>query len=364
MTLENDFEDFFEHSLCGLFTTNKEGLILRANTQMANWLSYTAEELSGVRFTDLLSIGSKIYFETVLWPSLRINGLVDEVSLELVGKDGKRMQVLANAYERKNAEMQPLFTRFTLFKATDRQLYEQYLRGAKKQAEQKLDEERAIAVVREQFIAVLGHDLRNPLSAIVSGSSLLLMQELNPKTQRVAATINRSALRMSEMIKNILDFARVRLGGGMIMNYQPTDIAPIITQVISELTTAWPDKKIETNIQVNDLVNCDGPRVAQLLSNLVANALMHGATDCTVLVSATVANGLFQLSVSNQGIPIPVSILENLFEPFKRESNMPSQQGLGLGLYISSAIAQAHGGTLHATSTEAETIFTFEMQIQ
>ncbi len=359
---ENDFEDFFEHALYSLLTTDTQGLILRANPQLYKWLGYNAGDLAGKRFADLLSIGSKIYYETVLSPSLRINGSFDEVSLELAGKEGKRIQVFANACERRDADNQPLFIRFTLFKATDRRAYEQNLQGAKKQAEESLDEERANALLREQFIAVLGHDLRNPLTAILTGSSLLQKMELGPISKRVATTINGSAVRMSEMIKNVMDFARVRLGGGIVITCQPTVIETIISQVVEELRTAWPARTIETVNQVSERINCDGPRIAQLVSNLVANALMHGAADKPVIVRANVKDDFFELLVCNEGNPVLPSILENLFQPFKRESNMPGQQGFGLGLYIASEIARAHNGTLTATSDTVKTIFTFRMQ--
>jgi signal transduction histidine kinase len=102
-------------------------------------------------------------------------------------------------------------------------------------------------------------------------------------------------------------------------------------------------------------------RLSQLLSNLVANALTYGAPDKPVDVRALATQSEFELSVSNQGDPIPLLALEKLFEPFERGAVKPSQQGLGLGLYIASQIAAAHAGTLSAASTPEETRFTFRM---
>lgn len=166
---------------------------------------------------------------------------------------------------------------------------------------------------------------------------------------------------MSALIADVLDFARVRLGGGMIMNLQPTDVAPVLLHVIEELRTTWPLRHIESFIEIDGLVNCDASRIEQLLSNLVANALMHGLPEGPIGVYANLENAQFTLSVTNQGKPIPEAILHTLFQPFKREESRPSQQGLGLGLYIASEIAHAHGGTLTAASTADETKFTFRM---
>jgi sigma-B regulation protein RsbU (phosphoserine phosphatase) len=108
---------------------------------------------------------------------------------------------------------------------------------------------------------------------------------------------------------------------------------------------------------------CDPKRVAQLLSNLLANAITHGASDKAILVRAFEDGECFELSISNKGDPIPPAALDRLFQPFTREDVRPSQQGLGLGLYIASQIAVAHRGHLTVASSEAETKFTFRFPL-
>ena len=120
---------------------------------------------------------------------------------------------------------------------------------------------------------------------------------------------------------------------------------------------------IETQLSVTKTVSCDRARIAQLLSNLAANALTHGAPDKPVLVCASTLDGTFELSVANQGEPIPPTTLERLFQPFFRVAARPSQQGLGLGLYIACEIARAHRGSLDVTSDKTETRFTFQMPL-
>jgi signal transduction histidine kinase len=231
-------------------------------------------------------------------------------------------------------------------------------------SEANLLNERQTSELREQFIAVLGHDLRNPLASIDAGAKMLLKEPLSPKGMTVVGLIQSSARRMAELIDNVLDFAHGRLGGGLTLERDAhVPLAEVLEQVVDELRTAWPERLIETRLEVTRTVSCDAARVAQLLSNLVANALTHGATEEPILVRASTQDGSFELSVANQGEPIPPPTLKRLFQPFFRVAARPSQQGLGLGLYIASEIARAHGGSLDVTSDQQETRFTFRMPL-
>lgn len=232
-------------------------------------------------------------------------------------------------------------------------------------SEAALLSEREASVLREQFIAVLGHDLRNPLASIEAGVRLLDKAAPGQDTTGIAKLIQNSVKRMATLIDNVLDLARGRLGGGLALN-RGTDepLAPALQQVIEELRLAWPNRVIDADIQIPSAVDCDAPRVARLLSNLMANALTHGAADRPILVHGSVRDGLLELSVANEGNPIPPAVMERLFEPFFRGAAQPNHLGLGLGLYIASQIARAHGGKLEATSTAAETRFTFRMPLR
>jgi phosphoserine phosphatase RsbU/P len=360
--LQENFEDFFENSLCGHVIADGQGKILRINKRLASWLGCDASTFEGRGFSDMLTIGGKIYYETHLWPLLRMQGYFEEVALELGCANKEKLQVLINAYERRDDNGQPLFIRSVIFKATDRRIYEQNLREAKAVAEINLKNEMQLSSLREQFIAVMGHDLRNPLGAIIAGTSLLEMGDLDPDNKKIVEVIARSAQRMNELIHNVMDFARARLGGGMVLTIQRVFLAPVLTQVVDELTTMWPNRQIAIEFDLPEPVSCDPDRVAQLFSNLLANAITHGAQDKPVSVKAFYKEGVFELSVSNSGEPIPEEHLEKLFEPFTRETTRPSQQGLGLGLYIASEISRAHGGTLTAKSTIEETRFSFRIE--
>jgi signal transduction histidine kinase len=224
--------------------------------------------------------------------------------------------------------------------------------------------ERQAAELREQFIAVLGHDLRNPLASIQAGGRLLARTALDERGRTLVSAMQASVRRMAGLIDNVMDFARARLGGGFeIERRVDRDLAAVIVQAVDELRLANPDCDIAADVTLNDPVACDAARVAQLLSNLLANALRHGEEGGPVRVRALTGEGRFTLSVSNTGPAIPAERLAGLFKPFERAEHHHGQQGLGLGLYIAAEIARAHGGELGVTSDAAETRFTFSMPL-
>ena len=218
----------------------------------------------------------------------------------------------------------------------------------------QLRSERSFGRLREEFIAMLGHDLRNPVSAVLAGVRILGRKPLDPETEEVVEQIGASARRMDDLIRDLLDLTRGRLGGGIPVEIDPdAAIRDEFEQVISEIETAT-GREIRADLNCTSLP-CDRARMGQLLSNLLSNAVTHGAPDALVTVTAAERNGLFVLSITNVGDPIPQKLLPSLFKPFNRGPADSGRAGLGLGLYIASEIAKAHGGKLTATS-EAGTV--------
>jgi signal transduction histidine kinase len=210
---------------------------------------------------------------------------------------------------------------------------------------------------------VLGHDLRNPLASIEGGARLLESAPLDEKGSAILALMRGSVRRMAGLIDNVLDLARGRLGGGIALRREPADLAPALIQVIAELRSAQPDRAIDAEIALDRPIACDRARIAQLFSNLLANALSHGARGRPVAVRATIGGDALTLSVANHGDPIPAETRERLFQPFFRAPGRTDREGLGLGLYIASEIASAHGGRIDVSSTDEETRFTFSMPL-
>jgi sigma-B regulation protein RsbU (phosphoserine phosphatase) len=381
---EEDLEDLYENAPCGYLSLRADGRIVKANQTFCRWTGYSAGELIGKRLHDFLSIAGRIFYETHFAPLLRMQGFFDEVALDLVKKDGERFQVLVNAAERKDAEGKPRFIRLTVFNATDRRRYERELLKARDELKMltanlegrvteatadllrtdlALSSQRAEAELREQFIAVLGHDLRNPLASIIAGTRLLQKSKLDERGERILIMVQKSATRMAGLIDNVLDFARGRLGGGITLTLSAQPLEPTLRQVIDELQSTHLESIIKFDFQLTKPVMADPARIGQLFSNLLGNALIHGAPGEPVTVSAKTEDQ-FELEVCNKGNPILPAAMERLFLPFSRGEVRPSQQGLGLGLYIASEIAKAHGGRIDVRSTPELTCFTLRIPLQ
>ena len=228
--------------------------------------------------------------------------------------------------------------------------------------ESELRDAKRTAELREQFIAILGHDLRNPLASIDAGATALSAMPLGDSVVPIVSLIQRSTARMTGLINDVLDFARGRLGGGLTLNKPvAVQLTPTLSHVVQELQAAWPEREIHSDLSLAHEVSGDPARIAQLASNLLANALVHGQASSPVTLHALSTNEYFELYVENAGTPIPKDTVDRLFLPFYRSTTRSGQQGLGLGLYIASQIAKAHGGTLSVQSDSAATRFTFRM---
>lgn len=358
-----DLADLYETAPCGYVSLSPDGRIVKVNGTLAGWLDRPSDELLDKSVHEILSFGGKIAFETHLAPLLRLQGHVHEIALDLLTADGEKILTIANASEKRASDGGHLFTRLTLLKAVDRRSYERGLLEARIKAEAESKSHREAALLRDQFIAVLGHDLRNPLAAIGAGIRLLGRQEqLSERGSGILAQMSGSVDRASALIDNVLDLARGRLGGGFVVDRNADEpLTPVLEQVVAEVRAIVPDRRIDARFAIEEPVYCDRGRIGQLASNLLSNAITHGASDAPVRVEGWTDETRFSLSVSNAGVPIPEEVRKRLFNPFFRGESRSSQHGLGLGLFIASEIAKAHGGTLDVTSNEDETRFTFAM---
>lgn len=260
----------------------------------------------------------------------------------------------------KGSAIEPMMESFARLLAIQIESEENFQR-----TEAALKEEREIAELREQFIAVLGHDLRNPLFAIAAGAELLLRKITDEKCRAIVQNILTSGRRATHLVEDVLDFARGKLGAGITVNVQPCpELADSLRHVVAEVQRVHAQCSID--LQVGDLgdLRCDRERVTQLFSNLLSNAVVHGSADNPVQASARIQDGTFILSVHNQGPPITAEVMAQLFQPFSHSSGGTPQRGLGLGLYIANQIALAHGGRMEVVSSaEAGTLFSFRLPL-
>lgn len=213
---------------------------------------------------------------------------------------------------------------------------------------------------RHMFLAILGHDLRNPLGNVVSGSSFIARaNDISHQHVEVAMRILNSAKRMSSLINDLIDFTRSHLGSGIPVQPRQGDLVAVCLQVIEELRTFHPGRPIEFKAPARVDALLDDARIAQMLSNLVGNAMQYGSHDAPVIVQIVSAPDELIISVSNQGPAIPAEKLTGIFDPLVR-GETTSQAGagggtsLGLGLYIAREIVRAHGGVLNVSSSAVD----------
>lgn len=359
----NNIADLYEHATVGLLTVRPDGSIIKANTTLAGWIGPDRRALPGRRLRDLLTLPGRVMYETSLAPLLSLQGGFEEVALDLATSEGGVVQVLANAASRLTPAGDVALIHLALFRSPERRSYERQLQAREETARLRLAAERDTAELREQFIAVLGHDLRNPLAAIVGAARLLRRENLSSKGVQVTELMEASVDRMAGLIDDVMDFARGRLGSGIGLHRQSGPLEPVLRQVVGELEASHPSRAFLLEVDVPEPIAFDPGRLAQLVSNLLGNALTHGDPKSSIRVHAAVADGSLELWVANGGAPIPPAALPRLFQPFFRGEVRASQQGLGLGLHIASEIAKAHGGALSVASDAVETRFTLRMPL-
>jgi len=340
-----------------------DGRITMVNATFAAWVGFPAEALAGKRMRDLLTVPTRIFYETSVAPVLKLQGRFEEVSFDLLTASGGKLPVLANALEGRDDDGQVLFTRVGVMRARERRGYEQALQGRAAEAVGKLTAEQETAQLREQFIAVLGHDLRNPLASIVGAARLLRREGQSEKAQKILSMMEASVDRMAGLIDDVMDFARGRLGSGIGLHRTVTTLEPVLRHVVEELEANHPSRDFICAFDLPEAVSVDAGRISQLMSNLLSNALTHGDPKAPVRLGAITRAGRLQVWVANAGPPIPATLIDRLFQPFFRGEVRASQQGLGLGLHIASEIARAHGGTLTVASDETETRFTLDLPL-
>jgi signal transduction histidine kinase len=233
------------------------------------------------------------------------------------------------------------------------------LHRQKQQLDANLRELEETLRLNEVFAAVLGHDLRNPLSAIVASAHVLLKNR-DEQARAAGQRVLNSGRRMARLIEDLLDFSRARLGGGIVVRPEPGDLGDITRRVLQEHQAAAPDRRIELTQQGSLRGEFDGERVAQIASNLVGNALQHGRHDGAIQVNLDGQHpSQLRLTVSNPG-EIQPTLLGEIFEPFRGRRDAVSERGggLGLGLYIVQQLARAHGGEVEVSTGQGATRFT------
>jgi signal transduction histidine kinase len=231
--------------------------------------------------------------------------------------------------------------------------------------------ERLVKQSQNMFLAILGHDLRNPLGTVVAGASFLMQAiDIPAKYVLVATRMFGSGKRMSQLISDLIDFTRTHLGPGIPIRRMARNLVPVMEQVVNELRTFHPERQIELCMPASLEATFDDGRVAQMLSNLIGNALQYGTPETPVMVSMSGGDSELSIVINNRGPEIPADQISGIFDPMVRiaatlKNNPAERTSLGIGLFITREIVHAHGGKIAVASNSAEgTTFTVTLPVR
>lgn len=213
---------------------------------------------------------------------------------------------------------------------------------------------------QQLLVGIVSHDLRNPLGVIIGSAGLLLPRVQEPRLARSVERILTNGQRASRIVSDLLDLTRTRLGAGIPIVPERVDFSELVHELVEEVRIAYPTRAIELECAPGIVGTWDPGRLAQVVTNLLGNAIQYSPADMPVRVTLGPSGADVVLAIQNRGSVVPPSLLEHIFDPFKRgERTRGAEQGLGLGLYIVQHIAAGHGGRVEARSSDVEgTTFT------
>ena len=365
--LEESAEDLYEHAPCGYLSTLPDGTIARINRTLLDWLGRPRESLlNGTRFQALLTIGSKIYYETHYAPLVQMQGFANEIALELVAGDGRVIPVLLNSRQRRDEHGTPLFNRIMLFDATDRRRYERELLLARRKAEQ-------VAKDKAELIAMLSHDIRNPLNAVMGVVQLLDRGDLTEQQRRFVHMLKNSSANMLTLLNHVLELSRAE-SSSFALAEAPFSVRDVVEEVVATFDAAAREKSLELRASIAETVPetllGDPIALRQILSNLVGNAVKfteHGSVQVAVGAKDRGTDAVtLTIAVADTGIGIPPDRVGRIFNEFTQASYDTGMRfgGTGLGLTITRKLLALYGSTVQVDSVPGKgSTFSFNLRL-
>ena len=365
--LEEGAEDLYEHAPCGYLSTLPDGTIVRVNATFLEWTGASREALlAGRKFQTLLTVGSRIYYETHYAPLLRMQGFVNEIAFEIVREDHRILPVLVNCRQKRDAAGTPLFNRITIFDATDRRRYERELLLARRKAEQ-------IAKDKADLITMLSHDIRNPLNAVIGVVHLLETSDLPEPQRRFVHLLRSSSENMLTLLNRVLDLSRAESSSFALVE-TPFSLQAVVDDVVSTFEAAAREKGVDVRSSVAAAVPAmvigDPVAIRQIFTNLVGNAVKFteaGSVNVTIDVKEAGTDAVrLAAAVSDTGIGIAPDVIDRIFNEFTQGSYETAVRfgGSGMGLAITRRLLQLFGSTVDVKSVPGEgSTFSFELRL-
>jgi len=350
-TLETNDTDLYEQAPCAYLSTLHDGTIIRGNQTFFSWIGARSEDIVGkTRFQALLTVGSRIYYETHYAPLLQMQGFVNEIALEVRRTDGAVRPIVASARQLPGAGGAPTINRVALFDSTDRRRYEQELLQARKRAEEAA---RALAradAQKNEFIAMLAHELRNPLAPVRNALDLMRRsgndEEIVRKTTDV---MQRQVSQMVRLVEDLFDISRIGqdklsirrvvIDLASVVHHAVEASAPLLENAGVSYTVALPEAPI--------YVEADAARLAQVIGNLLNNASKFTPRGGSVALVLGRDGSEAVVRIRDTGVGIDTADLPRVFEMFAQTGvGSESKSGLGIGLTLAKSLVERHDGRL------------------
>ena len=351
--LEESLEDLYEYAPCGYITTLPNGIFAKVNQTFLRWTGYQREALIGhIRWTDVLPVAGKMFYETHYAPLLQIQGFANEIAFDLICHDGRRLPVLLNSVQKRDAFGTPQLIRTTIFNATDRRTYERELLAARKKAEQALE-------LRDQFLALTAHELKTPLTALLGDVHVLhnhlgASDALAAPDQQLLQAVVTQTQRLNKMLLSFLDVSRIETGQ-LVLQRTPLVLGAFLARLVHDLGSILNEREIVLEGLEQPLtVQGDPVRLEQVFQNLLQNALKYSPATTPVHVKLSQARGKAVVTVHDSGVGIPAIALPRVFDRFYRAPNVQAKDtgGVGIGLYVVKKLVALHGGEVTVASAE------------
>ncbi len=347
-------DELYEDAPCAHLTTRPDGTITRANRTLLAWLGLSLDAVLGTRMQALLTVGSRIYYETHYSPLLQMQGFVNEIALEMRLASGEVRPVVASARQLRDPQGKATENRIALFDSSDRRRYERELLLARRAAEQAAQDLLDADKRKNDFIALLAHELRNPLAPISGAVEILRRSEHgNDLVEKTAEIVGRQTAQLTRLVDDLLDVSR--LGQDKLeLKRVAVDLSSVVYQAVETSTHLFDVAGIKFTLALPDsptYVEADASRLAQVFENVLNNAAKFTPRGGAVTLTLQCDAGQAQIRIRDTGIGIEPARLSEIFDLFMQAGDSSRRQdGLGIGLMLARSLVERHGGRIFVES--------------
>lgn len=337
-------DELLDKMPCGFLVFTDDGKIVEANATLLALLGYEREEIGGVHVEKIFSVAGRIFYQTHIFPLLKMRKKIEEIYLDLRSKTGENIPVLINAVRHERGG--ETFNDCIFVPMRQRNQYEDEILKAKKEAE-------AATLAKDEFLSTVSHELRTPLNAILGWTRMLDAERSTGEIlKKGLETISRNARIQTKLIEDILDFSRI-ISGKLRIEVEPVKLTETVEAAIDVVTPGANAKNIslESALDSDCIVSGDADRLQQVMWNLLTNAVKFTPKDGRIRITMRRVNSNVEIRVEDNGQGIRADFLPFIFERFRQQDGSKSRTGgLGLGLAITYRLVELHGGTIRAES--------------